>query len=238
MLVEKRLNRAHGVRSWLGASVVTVLLLCVFAAPISAASAATNLSGATVSPRSGTPSTTVVITVTYRNNKGASPDRVTAKIGSVERAMTGPATGDWRKGVVFRWSGKLSAGTYPVTISAQASRNRGNASLGAGSVTITPRPCRDSQADSQADPQADAEADAEADPEAGPAGDPTSDAETDEDAEAGRRADPRIAGRTRPATDARTDPHAQDPPDRDRDRPPDHRGTRRYRRHRRYERPR
>ena len=47
----------------------------------------------------GRPSTTIVITVTYRNNKGARPDRVTAKIGRVERAMTGPATGDWRKGV-------------------------------------------------------------------------------------------------------------------------------------------
>ena len=140
MLVEKRLNRAHGVRSWLGASVVTVLLLCVFAAPISAASPATTLSGATVSPRSGTPSTTIVITVTYKNKAGARPDRVTAKVGSVERAMTGPATGDWRTGVVFRWTGKDPDGTYPVTVSAQASKNRGDASLAAGTLKISPVP--------------------------------------------------------------------------------------------------
>jgi len=140
LLVEKRLNRAHGVRTWLGASVVTVLLLCVFAAPISAASPATTLSGATVSPRSGTPSTTIVITVTYKNKAGARPDRVTAKVGSVERAMTGPATGDWRTGVVFRWSGKVPVGTYPVTVSAQASKNRGDASLAAGTLKISPVP--------------------------------------------------------------------------------------------------
>jgi hypothetical protein len=54
-----------------GASAVAVLLLVLFAAPISAAPGATTLSNAGVSPRSGTTATTIVVSVTYKNSHGS-----------------------------------------------------------------------------------------------------------------------------------------------------------------------
>ena len=125
--------------------------------------------------------------------------------------MTGPATGDWRKGVVFRWSGKLPTGTYPVTISAQATKEPRERELGRRHGQDRAGPA----ADAEADPQADAEADPASRPRrptAKPARTPRPIAE----------ADPRIAGRTRPATDARTDPRRPGPsPTATRDRPSD-----------------
>src|SRR5215218_5171185 len=107
LLVDERRNRTHAVRSWLGASVATLLLLAVFAAPISAAAGTSKLSNATVAPRSGTVATTIVVTVTYQNTKGSRAQTVTARIGGVDKTMTRVPGGDWGNGVVFRWSGTL-----------------------------------------------------------------------------------------------------------------------------------
>ena len=137
MLVEERRNRAHIVRSWLGASVVAMLLLVLFALPVSAAAGIPKLSNAVVAPRTGTPSSTIVITVTYQNDKGWRAESVIARVGTVDKTMTRVPGGDWRKGVAFRWSGKLPVGTYAVVIRARSS-HRGDASLGAGTVKISP----------------------------------------------------------------------------------------------------
>ena len=56
-------------------------MLAVFAAPMSAAGSSTKLSGATVTPRTGTVTTTIVITVLYQNAKGFHAPRVTATVG-------------------------------------------------------------------------------------------------------------------------------------------------------------
>ena len=81
------------MRSWLGASAVAMLLLVLFAAPISAAGSTTTLSNATVSPRSGTTATTIVVTVTYKNSKGSRAESVIARIGGADKAMTRVAGG-------------------------------------------------------------------------------------------------------------------------------------------------
>jgi len=127
------------VRSWLGAAVVATLLLCVFAAPISAAAGAIKLSNAAVSPRNGTPASTVVITVTYQSDKGWPAASVIARVGSVDKSMTRLSGGDWRIGVRFRWSGKLPVGTHAVVIRA-SSTHKGDFTLGAGTVKISPPP--------------------------------------------------------------------------------------------------
>jgi hypothetical protein len=128
------------VRSWLVASVVAMLLLVLFAAPISAAAAgAPRLTGAVVTPRTGTPSTTIVITVTYSSDKGFAAESVTARVGTVDKTMTRLPGGDWRKGVAYRWSGKLPIGSYSVVISAR-STHKGEVSAGAGTVKIAAKP--------------------------------------------------------------------------------------------------
>jgi hypothetical protein len=64
LLFREHRKRSHAAGSWLGALAATGLLLAVFAAPMSAAASKTTLSGAVVSPRSGTPSTTTTGVVT------------------------------------------------------------------------------------------------------------------------------------------------------------------------------
>ncbi len=136
MLVEEHRNRAHVVRSWLAAAAVAMLLLVLFAAPIDAATGIPKLSGAIVAPRAGTPASTVVITVTYTSDKGWAAQLVTARVGTDDKTMTRLPGGEWREGVAFRWSGKLPVGTHAVVISARSS-HRGDATLGAGTVTIS-----------------------------------------------------------------------------------------------------
>ena len=152
MLVEERRNRAHTVRSWLAASAVAMLLLVLFAAPISAAAGNTKLTGAGVSPRTGTPASTIVITVTYSSDKGWAAERVTARVGSADKAMTRLPGGDWRKGVAYRWSGKLPVGSYAVVITAR-STHKGDATVGAGTVKISPKPTATPKPEPKATPR-------------------------------------------------------------------------------------
>ncbi len=124
-------------RTWLGALAIAALLLAAFAAPISAAPERTRLSSAAVSPRTGTPATTIVISVVYQNEKGSRAESVSARIGSTDQAMSRVPGGSWGQGVTFRWSGTVAAGTHTVVISARA-KDKSTATLGAGSVTISP----------------------------------------------------------------------------------------------------
>ena len=71
MLIRNRRWTAHRAWSWIGVAAVVALMLAVFAAPMSAAGSSTKLSGATVTPRSGTVTTPIVITVLYQNAKGS-----------------------------------------------------------------------------------------------------------------------------------------------------------------------
>jgi hypothetical protein len=139
LLVRHRRKKAQVAQSWLGAFAAIALLLVAFAAPISAAQGDTTLTNAVVSPRTGTASTTIVISVVYQNQKGSQAERVTATIGEVAQVMTRQSGGDWRAGVTFRWSGTLPVGTYAVTLAARA-RDHSQASLAAGSVTISTVP--------------------------------------------------------------------------------------------------
>jgi hypothetical protein len=137
LVVEERRNRTHTVRSWLAAAAVAMLLLVLCAAPISAAAGSTKLSGAGVSPRTGTPASTIVITVTYSSDKGWAAERVTARVGTIDKTMSRVSGSDWRKGVTYRWSGKLPLGSYSVVITAR-STHKGVATTGAGTVKIVP----------------------------------------------------------------------------------------------------
>ena len=140
MLVWHRREKAQAAQSWLGAFAAIALLLVAFAAPISAAQGGTTtLTNAVVSPRTGTPSTTIVISVVYQNHNGSQAESVTATIGELIQVMVRQPGGDWRTGVTFRWSGTLPIGTYTVTLAARA-KDHSQASLSAGSLAISAVP--------------------------------------------------------------------------------------------------
>ena len=119
-----------------------LLWVLLSVAPAWAAAGPTRLSDPAVSPRSGHPTTTITISVTYRNREGSAADWVRVRIAGATRAMSHVGGSDWKKGVTFRWSGRLPLGTHSATISA-LSRDHFTDTLAAGSVVITPAPAPD-----------------------------------------------------------------------------------------------
>lgn len=110
------------------------LLLAAFVAP-ALADKGTDLSSATVSPRWGKTSTTIVITVSYSSRTGSEATSVTAKVGSVDHTMVQQHGGTWKAGVIFKWSGTLPLGPHEIVISTHA-RNGGGDQVNAGAVWI------------------------------------------------------------------------------------------------------
>jgi len=138
-----RTRSATGARqSFLVAAVTTLVLLFAAAVPAWATSGPTSLVDPTVSPRSGTTLTTVVFTVSFRNREGSAADWVRVKVGSTVHGMTSTGGSDWKRGVTFRWSGKLPVGTHAVSMEA-LSRDHFSDAITAGSVTITNPPAPD-----------------------------------------------------------------------------------------------
>jgi hypothetical protein len=112
-----------------------VLLLFATVAPAFAAAGPTRLSNPVVSPRVGLPTTTITITVSYRNREGSPADWVRVTVAGKARAMSHVGGSDWKSGVTFRWRGKLPVGTFGVSISAQ-SRDHFTDVIAAGEVKI------------------------------------------------------------------------------------------------------
>jgi len=135
----QRRTASRAARSWIGALAVASLLLLALAVPMDAAASKTKLSGATVSPRSGTPSTVVAVSVVYQNANGSRAEHVAVSFDAMTYEMARQAGGSWGKGVTFTWSGKLPAGRHVVVVSAVAKDNS-DATLAAGTVTITAPP--------------------------------------------------------------------------------------------------
>ena len=139
MLITNRWNRTQEARSWVGALAAVGLLLVALAAPMSAASSKTALSGAVVSPRTGTTATTILVSVVYKNASGSRAEFVSVTIAGTNHLMARLPGGDWGHGVTFSWSGTVPVGTHAVVISAQA-KDKSTATLAAGTVTISPIP--------------------------------------------------------------------------------------------------
>ncbi len=132
-------RRSYPVVARLGALVAGILVALSLVAPVWAGAGPTKLSDPAASPRSGTTTTTITVTVTYRNREGSPADWVRVRIAGVTRTMARSAGTDWKRGVTFRWAGRLPAGTHAITINA-LSRDRFTDSVSAGTVTIRPAP--------------------------------------------------------------------------------------------------
>ena len=115
-------------------------LFVVFAlvAPVLAVQGPTKLFDPAVSPRTGTPTTTITFEVSYRNREGSAPDHVSVIIDGTPHSMTGVGS-DWKGGSVNRWSTKLAAGTHTVSFEA-ASRDKFSDTVDGGTVRITVPP--------------------------------------------------------------------------------------------------
>src|SRR4029078_12959724 len=100
------------------ASNTAFVLVLSTVVPAWAAAGPTKLSDAVVSPLSGYPTTTIVVTASYRNREGTPANWARVKLGGTTHVMAKSAGTDWKRGVTFRWSGKLAVGSYPVNISA------------------------------------------------------------------------------------------------------------------------
>jgi hypothetical protein len=112
-------------------------LFVVFAlvAPVLAVEGPTKLYDPAVSPRTGTPTTTITFEVSYRNREGSAPDHVSVVIDGTAHLMTGVGA-NWKGGSLNRWSTKLAAGTHTVSFEA-ASRDKFSDTVDGGKVTIT-----------------------------------------------------------------------------------------------------
>jgi hypothetical protein len=115
-------------------------LFVVFAlvAPVLAVEGPTKLYDPVVSPRTGTPTTTITFEVSYRNREGSAPDHVSVVIDGTAHLMTGVGA-NWKGGSLNRWSTKLAAGTHTVSFEA-ASRDKFSDTVDGGKVTITVPP--------------------------------------------------------------------------------------------------
>jgi hypothetical protein len=128
-----RIRRAAA--SPLVAACAALLVVLSLVAPVVAGEGPTKLSQPNVTPRAGTPTTTITFTVWYRNREGSAPDHVSTVVDGVAHPMTSSGSTDWHDGVEFTWKTRLPAGAHSIDFIA-ADPRKFTDRVGAGSVTI------------------------------------------------------------------------------------------------------
>lgn len=121
-------------RSWRAAALAAVVLLLVLSWPAAAVTGPTKLSDPSITPSSGTPTTTISMGVTYRNREGSPPDYVRVVIDGVAHEMSG-AGATWKSGVRFSYATKLPLGTHTISFDARG-RDKFTDAIAGGTVTI------------------------------------------------------------------------------------------------------
>ncbi|HYC06884.1 MAG TPA: hypothetical protein VEG29_03075 [Candidatus Binatia bacterium] len=103
-------------RPWLAAAIVALAaLLAALVGTAAAFSGPVHLSGETVRPRTGTPSTTISFAVTYRHDDGQAPASVRVVIDGAGHAMTSSVDSvDFTSGVRYRYATTLPAGIHAI----------------------------------------------------------------------------------------------------------------------------
>ncbi len=126
------------------AGLAALWLLVMLAGPAFAAGPA--LRDPVVDPRTGTPSTTFSLSVTYSDDSSGrhwAPMWVRVRIHGVTHWMSRSGDHDWSDGITFTWSGTLPLGTDDVAFEARSDRNV-RVSLPAGTIVVaqpaTPTP--------------------------------------------------------------------------------------------------
>ena len=155
--------RAHptprGAGHLLRAAVAAWLLVLALVAPVGAVEGPTRLFDPSVSPTTATPTTTITLSVEYRNREGSAPAYVRVVIDGTAHDMTGDGGDDWKKGVGHHYATKLAAGTHQVSFVAADTRKFSD-EVDGGSITVTV-PAPPAAANARPDPGSHAEARAE-----------------------------------------------------------------------------
>ncbi|MEA2605941.1 MAG: hypothetical protein QOI00_698, partial [Chloroflexota bacterium] len=136
MSKQRRTQHRRPAASPLAALCAALFIVLALAAPVLANEGSTKLSGAAVSPRAGTPSTTIAFGVSYLNHEGSAPTHVSVVIDGTAHAMAGDGSATWKSGADYQWSTTLPAGTHTITFTAE-SRDKFSDTIDGGTVTIT-----------------------------------------------------------------------------------------------------
>jgi hypothetical protein len=134
--IQRRTQLRRPAATPLAALCAALFVIFVLVAPALAVEGPTKLYDATVSPRTGTPTTTITFTVGYRNREGSAPAYVSVVIDGKAHAMSSDGGTSWKSGVRNRWTTKLAAGTHRISFTAM-SRDRFSDTLDGGTVKIT-----------------------------------------------------------------------------------------------------
>ena len=136
--------RAHpsprGAGHLLRAVVAAWMLVLALVAPAGAVTGPTKLFDPVVSPTTATPTTTVSLSVEYRNREGSAPAYVRVIIDGAAHDMTGDGGDDWKSGVAHHFSTKLAAGSHEVSFVAADRASSATKSMAARSPSRCPRP--------------------------------------------------------------------------------------------------
>jgi hypothetical protein len=133
---QRRTQHRRPAATPLAALCAALFIVLALAAPVLANEGSTKLSDAAVSPRTGTPSTTITFGVGYVNHEGSAPGDVSVVIDGTAHAMAGDGNSTWKSGVVYHWSTTLPAGTHTISFAAE-SRDKFSDTIDGGTVTIT-----------------------------------------------------------------------------------------------------
>jgi hypothetical protein len=136
--------RAHptprGAGYLLRAATAAWLLVLALVVPVGAVEGPTKLFDASVSPTTATPTTTITLSVVYRNREGSAPAYVRVVIDGTPHDMTSDGSDDWKQGVSHSYSTKLPAGSHDVAFVGAARKFTGEVSGGTITVTVSPAP--------------------------------------------------------------------------------------------------
>ncbi|MEO5939578.1 MAG: hypothetical protein ABIZ72_01645, partial [Candidatus Limnocylindrales bacterium] len=117
MSTQPRTHPRRPAASPLAALCVALFVALTLVAPVLANDGPTNLFDPSVSPRTGSPSTTITFEVTYRNHEGSAADHVSILVDGASHSMAAVGS-NWKKGVLHRWSSTLAAGTHTIMFEA------------------------------------------------------------------------------------------------------------------------
>jgi hypothetical protein len=132
----RSLSPRSATRSWLAASAAAIALLAAMLGPAAAISGPTKLLNPGVSPRTGSPSTSITFTVSYRNRYGDAPAYVRVLIDGAPRGMrVADSRIDYHAGVRYRLVTTLALGKHQIAFTAADARKFSD-TVKAGTVTI------------------------------------------------------------------------------------------------------
>jgi hypothetical protein len=133
--IQRRTHLRRPAATPLAALCAALFVILALVAPVLAVEGPTRLYDVSVSPSSGTPTTTITFQVGYRNREGSAPAYVSVVIDGAAHRMATDGSTTWKSGVTHHWSTKLAAGTHTISFKAM-SRDKFSDTAGGGTVTI------------------------------------------------------------------------------------------------------